>query len=162
MPTDNINQDITREEKIEGGLVNDPADPGGRTFMGISEKSNPDLWTNGPPSEPQVRARYLSRYVQGPGFDKVSDPTLQAQLIDFGVNSGPAIAIQKLQVILGVAVDGVLGPGSLQSLSRGNPRDINNRLVVARCKMIATLVQKNPSQLKFLGGWLDRALQFLN
>lgn len=145
----------------EGGFVNDPTDPGGATAYGISKASNPEAWASGPPTAEQAKAIYLKKYVQGPGFDKVADPKLQAQLVDFGVNSGPAVAIQKLQIILGIGVDGVLGPGTLQSLSRANPQSVNNQLVVARVRMIGQLVSKNPAQAKFAAGWLNRAVEFL-
>lgn len=145
----------------EGGYVNDPADNGGRTIDGISEKANPDLWANGTPTPAQIRQRYIDRYVKGPGFDQIADTQLQAQLVDFGVNSGPAVAITKLQGILHVAQDGVLGPETLAAITTLHPEDICNSLVAARVRMIGQIVSKNPSQIKFLNGWLDRALQFL-
>lgn len=33
---------------VEGGYVNDPRDPGGRTIYGITERDHPDLWRAGP------------------------------------------------------------------------------------------------------------------
>lgn len=152
---------ITNEIKTEGAPTNDPVDKGGPTAFGISEAANPDAWKNGPPTEAQARAIYQSKYVDGPGFSQIKDKQLQAQLIDFGVNSGPAIAIQKLQEILHVKVDGVLGPQTVVIANGMNSDDINTALAVSRVKMIGKIVTKNPSQLKFLNGWLDRALQFL-
>ena len=145
----------------EGPETNDPVDKGGRTKYGISEASNPDLWKDGPPTEAQSRARYEQRYVTGPGFDKIGDKQLQAQLIDFGVNSGPMVAIMKLQDVLHVKSDGILGPQTLVLANSGQSRDTNNRLVAARVRMIGKIVQKNPSQLRFINGWLDRAVQFI-
>lgn len=156
--TDQIINDIVTRE---GGYVDDPTDRGGPTAYGISKVSNPEAWVSGPPTEQAAKAIYLKKYVQGPGFDKVADSRLQAQLVDFGVNSGPAVAVSKLQTILGIGVDGVLGPGTLQSLSRANPVSVNNQLVVARVRMIGQLVSKNPAQAKFAAGWLNRAVEFL-
>lgn len=156
-----IQNDITKIIATEGGLVDNPADPGGRTFEGLSEKANPDLWKSGPPTPEQVRQRYAERYVVGPGFDKVSDPKLQYQLIDYAVNSGVAIAVQKLQTILGVPVDGVFGPLTQDMLAKADSREVNNQLVVARVKMIGKIVQQHPAQLQFLGGWLERSLSFV-
>lgn len=159
MPTDIIDDVIARE----GGskVTNNPADGGGRTQYGISERSNPEAWADGKVTAEEARAIYVKKYVEGPGFDKISDTQLRNQLIDFGVNSGPAVAISKLQAIVGVEVDGILGPETLAAISLLHPDDVCNSLVVARVKMICRIVQKNPNQLQFLLGWCDRALQFL-
>ena len=150
--------------KREGGsqVTNDPADGGGRTQYGISERANPKAWADGKVTEDDARAIYEAKYVKGPHFDLVQDDQLRAQLVDFGVNSGPGIAIQKLQEILRVDADGALGPQTLTALQQHRADDINNQLVAARIRMICRVVQKNPSQLKFLSGWASRSLDFLS
>lgn len=149
----------------EGGskATNDPQDRGGRTQFGISEKSNPQAWLDGKVTELEAREIYLQKYVVYPGFNHIpaSHSKLQAQLIDFGVHSGPQLAIAKLQGILGLEADGKLGPLTLQAIDGCDPRVLNNRLVAARVSMIGKVVVKNPSQLKFLSGFLSRALDFL-
>jgi len=147
----------------EGGAVttNDPHDAGGRTQYGISERSNPGAWADGRVTEAEARAIYQKRYIDGPGFDKIPDKQLRTQLIDYGVNSGPMVAIMKLQGILQVTVDGVIGPETLGVLATIHPEDVNNLLVAARVKMIGQIVVKRPDQLKYLVGWLNRALEFL-
>lgn len=147
----------------EGGpkLTNDPADAGGRTQWGISERSNPQAWTDGHVTEAEARAIYERKYVQAPGFDKIKDSKLQAQLVDFGVTSGPAIAVQKLQEILRVKVDGILGPKTLAAIEVEDPRYLSNKLAASRIQMIGRIVQKNPSQIKWLNGWINRAISFI-
>ena len=145
----------------EGPPSNDPLDNGGRTAWGISERGNPEAWKNGPPTYAEARVIYESKYVKGPGFDKIDDLPLRNQLIDFGVTSGPALAILKLQSILEVDPDGKLGPKTLAALLLWDGDRLNNALVAARVSMIGRIVTKNPSQLKFLRGWLIRALSFL-
>jgi len=147
--------------KNEGGFAHDPTDGGGRTQFGISEKSNPSAWADGKVTEAEARAIYETKYVKSPGFDRIKDPQLQTQLIDFAVNSGPAVAIMKLQAILGIPVDGILGPETLDSLSTQDIRSVNNQLVAERIKMIGKIVSRNVAQVRFLNGWLSRALQFL-
>ena len=144
----------------EGGLNNDPADGGGRTDKGISEKAHPEAWKDGKVTEEEARAIYEMKYVTVPGFHKVTDERLRAQLVDFGVNSGPTVAIMHLQRILGVADDGVLGPVTLGVLNERMPFEVNLLLMGSRIKMIGRIVQKNPSQLKLLSGWLSRSLEF--
>ena len=75
--------------------------------------------------------------------------------------SGSFIATQKLQTILEVEPDGVLGPATLAALFLVDPRWVNNELVKARLMMICRIVQKHPDQLRFLAGWCSRSLEFI-
>lgn len=147
----------------EGGakVTNDTHDGGGRTQYGISERANPEAWADGKVTEAEARAIYEQKYVIYPGFHHVQDDHLRAHLVDFGVNSGPQVAISKLQEILGVIVDGILGVKTLAALTQRHADDVNNRLVASRVLMIGRIVQKVPSQLKYLVGWLDRSLSFM-
>lgn len=145
----------------EGSASNTPGDAGGPTAYGISKASNPGAWVNGPPSAAAARQIYMNKYLVGPGFDKVNDAYLREQLVDFGVNSGPGCAIMSLQRILGVPIDGVLGPDSLAAANGMNPTKLNNKLVIARLLMISRIVTNNPTQLKFLSGWISRAAEFI-
>ena len=157
-----VSEVIQREDRTGSGVItNDPLDTGGRTQWGISEKANPEVWADGVLTEQERRDTYLKKYVKGPKFDLIPDANLMAQLIDFGVNSGPGVATMKLQGILGVKVDGDLGPKTLEALTKHDSREINNLLMAERIKMIGRIVQKNPSQIKWLSGWLSRALEFL-
>lgn len=108
-----------------------------------------------------MNSDFEQRFVIGPGFDKISHTKLRTQLIDFGRTSGPAVAIRKLQQIVGTQATGVLDEPTLLQVEKIHPDDICKTLVVFRVRMIADLVTKHPAQLPFLGDWLDRALQFL-
>lgn len=156
---------ITSVIAREGGsqATNIPGDAGGRTQYGISERANPQAWLDGKVTEAEAREIYLQKYVVFPKFNLIppSHAKLQAQLIDYGVNSGPQLAITKLQAILGVEADGNLGPDTLRALMEADAKELNNKLVAARARMIGSVVAKNPTQVKFLLGLLDRALSFL-
>jgi lysozyme family protein len=147
--------------KREGPDTNDSLDKGGRTSHGISEKANPEAWKDGKVTEAEARAIYEAKYVKAPHFDTVPDAHLRSHLIDFGVVSGPMIAIQKLQDILHVKADGILGPVTLDALSQQDAVKVNNQLVAARVRLIGRIVSRTVNQVRFLNGWLDRALQFL-
>lgn len=147
--------------KPDGGYTNDPTDRGGRTQYGIAEASNPKAWADGKVTEDEARAIYRHKYVEVPGFDRITDLKLQSALIDWGVISGPMVATQYLQRILGVNVDGTLGPKTMDAANGRDPRELTLLLVAERVRMIGRIVKKNPSQLKYINGWLDRALEFL-
>lgn len=148
----------------EGGdkVTNDPHDTGGRTRFGISETSNPKAWEDGDVTYDEARSIYEQKYLKGPGFDKIQDPKLRSVLVDFGVNSGPQLAIMKLQEILRVKVDGVLGPNTLAAIEKEEPRRLTNKLSLARIKMIGRIVKRDPSQLEYVNGWLNRAGEFID
>ena len=162
---DSIISDVIRREiggEADGGYTNDPVDTGGRTQYGISEKENPTAWLDGKVTSEEARAIYLNKYVKWPKFDQIPEvySKLQAQLIDFGVLSGPQLAIMRLQALLKVKVDGLLGPKTLMALVVMEPRSINNRLMGERLKMFGRIVKRDPSQVRFIEGWINRALEF--
>ncbi len=164
-PADPITDIFQIVTKFEGSskATNDPSDKGGRTQYGISEKANPKAWADGKVTEEEAREIFVKKYVIWPGYHQIP-PThraVQAQLIDFGYLSGPGIATQKLQLVLGLVVDGDFGPKTLAALVAEDPRVINNRLMCERIKMLGKLISNNPSQAKFAGGWLNRAIEFL-
>lgn len=146
----------------EGGstATNLKNDKGGRTQYGISEKANPAAWADDKVTYTEARDIYAAKYIRGPGFDKISDPRVQAQMVDFGVNSGPPLAITKVQEILHLPADGILGPKTLAAINAADPVTLNNKIALSRIKMIGRLVSKNPKQVEFLNGWLNRAIEF--
>jgi lysozyme family protein len=155
---DSIIENIVRRE---GGYSNNPADKGGRTMYGITERDFPGAWKDGVVTLEEAKAIYRKKFVEGPGFDKIPDIHLMEQVIDFGVNSGPGLATQKLQTILGVEADGKLGPATLHALAQRDDREVGNLLVGERIKMFVRIVTRDKSQLQFLAGWVNRATAFL-
>lgn len=152
----------------EGGFVNDLHDRGGATKYGITQATL--SWHLGRPatvddvksmSIDTARSIYERRYILNPGFDKVPTGVLHSNLVDFGVMSGPMLAIVHLQEILGVTADGVIGPETLGALSAASHTLVNKQLVIRRALMAARLCKKDPNQLRFLGGWLTRFFSFL-
>lgn len=109
--------------KLEGGYVNNPADPGGATNMGVTQRyldnarktdatlpaSVKDLTVG------QVTALYrLDQWaaVQGDALP----PGVAALAFDGAVNEGPGTAVMLLQQALGIHVDGKLGPATLAAI----------------------------------------------
>ena len=164
MSIDSIITDIIKREvgdEPNGGFTDNPADAGGRTQYGIAERSHPAAWADDKVTEEEARAIYYNKYVKGPGFDAIPDAHLMAQLVDFGVNSGPVTAIQKLQTVLKVDADGILGPETLHALSLRDSTQVSNLLVGERVRMIGRIIHKRRSQAEFINGWLARATEWL-
>lgn len=153
--TDSIDDLLAKE----GGFRDVPGDPGGRTDHGISERSFPEAWKDGRVTVDEARAIYEQRFLDGWKIKLIPFAPLQAQVLDFSVNSG-LCGIMKLQQLLGVKADGVIGPATLAAIAKGDPKVLNNRLVDERVLFLCRLVQKRPAQLPDLFGWCQRALTF--
>lgn len=97
-----INRIIAKVIEAEGGYVNNPADRGGATKFGITETVARANGYKGDMRElPLSLAEtiYHQRYVIKPGFDQVAalNTRIGAELVDTGVNMGPARAGEFLQ-----------------------------------------------------------------
>jgi lysozyme family protein len=136
--------------KHEGGLVNDPQDPGGVTNFGISKRAYPDLDIVHL-SRDDARSIYLRDYWR---FAAISDQKLANCVMDCAVNSGLGTAIKLFQKLEGVAVDGAWGPNTENYANKVTLIDFQ----VARLLNYVNVVAHNPGELKFLGGWFRRTL----
>jgi len=117
----------------EGGYTNNPADPGGATMWGITERVARANGYLGPMSEmlrDTAKDIYFEQYVRKPGFAAVMavNENIAEELVDTGVNMGPAIAATFLQTALNafnnqgtdypdLKVDGDCGPATVSALN---------------------------------------------
>lgn len=112
--------------------------------------------------EPTARAIYETIFIVKPGFMRIADQEVREYLIDIGVTSGPARAVRYLQRCIGLPakdVDGVLGPVTAAAANKMDPVDLLLNLIAYRCVKLAADVQENPAQLKWLEGWIARAVK---
>lgn len=137
-------------------ITNRKNDLGGRTQWGISEPANPQAWQDGKVTEDEARSIYHRKYIKP--FEGVQDERLLAQMVDFGVTSGPGLVAQKVQEILQLEVDGIVGPHTLEAINSADPIRLNNQLALARIKMIGRIVHNRPAQAENINGWINRAL----
>lgn len=158
----------------EGGdkATNDPADSGGRTQYGISERSHPEAWADGKVTYDESRDIYNKIYILAEKFESIPDKSLQHQVIDFGVPSGPDTSARVLQQLVGVNADGRIGPKTIDAINNypdgvlfGVPVPgsvlLNLAFRDARIMFYATLAKRRPKDLRFLLGWIKRAQEFL-
>lgn len=165
----NIIGDILRRE---GGAkyTCDPDDRGGATKYGITQATlseyrghqcmPADVAALG---EDEARMIYEKLYINRPHFDLITNDRLRALLVDWGVNSGPTKPIKALQKALGFSpssVDGVLGPNTAAAANAGNTELLHNSVLAQRVDFYKALAAKDPSQEKFLHGWLNRCQEF--
>lgn len=105
---------------MEGGFVNDPHDPGGRTIYGITERDHPDLWAGGIPTIAAAQQRYREQYWALVHGDDLPWP-LALFVFDAAVNQGVLPAIKMLQRALQTTQDGIIGRQTLMLAKNSKP-----------------------------------------
>lgn len=82
---------------------------------------------------------------------------IDCSLVDHGITSGPKRAIEIAQKICKVDIDGKLGPKTLEALKTQDPKSFVIAFCEGRKEYYTNLVNKKPSNKKFLKGWHNRA-----
>jgi lysozyme family protein len=147
----------------EGGFVDNPADPGGRTNKGVTQKVY-DRWRQqqGLPQrdvklleDAEMNAIYRAGYWIPPRCDLL-ESTLDLVQFDTAVNMGVGRAIRFLQTAVGCGVDGDFGPGTQRAVASCD----QGSTIAAYCDLreayYRRLVEKNPRLGVFLKGWMNR------
>jgi len=141
----------------EGGYVNDPADPGGRTKYGISARAHPEAWAHGEPSMDDAKAIYRHAYWDAVQGDQLPPRTAIA-CFDLAVHSGPGIAARFLQKAAGASEDGKIGPATIEAAHRAGD-DVAQalRVIDLRVSLVSGLIQGKPANyLRDTGGFMRR------
>ena len=148
--------------KSEGGYVNDPADRGGETNMGVTIGAwGAYLGRAIQPGEMKaltqetVKPFYKAMYWDKVGGDKLP-PSVAYAVFDFAVNAGVSRAAKFLQRAVGAVDDGVVGSGTLGMVAKADPAKLLQNFASQKIAFYTDLAQRNPSQQKFLKGWLAR------
>lgn len=178
---------IGRTLPLEGGLVDNPHDPGGVTSHGVSLrfalaeiKADPTLVTwldidhDGDVDRQDIMGLTLDEaadvyfnVIWQPYWYRRLAPALVAwKCFDIGVNTGPkraALILQKSLCAVGanVAVDAVVGPKTVDAVQRQAKADQGTALLAAIRKKQADFYRQtaatDPNLAGFLSGWLNRA-----
>jgi lysozyme family protein len=131
----------------EGGYSDDPADRGRCTNMGITIQTLRE-WRGQPVTctdvqaltEAEAKDIYRARYLRP--FDGVEE-AVKGQVIDIAVNAG----VSRARALL--------------ALAQQSGRPLNTALAIERLKHYGRICKGDPSQVKFLNGWIARACEFL-
>jgi|TARA_B100000035_G_scaffold312556_1_gene324300 lysozyme family protein len=145
--------------KHEGGYVHDPADLGGETNFGIAKRFYPNVDIKNLTKE-GAKEIYKKDYWDKNKVDDIPE-NLRHIYFDMCVNQGKGTAVKILQRAANakgsdLAVDGGLGPKTLQAINTYKPSD--DRVRCYRLKHYYDLVNRKPEQERFLFGWFKRTL----
>jgi lysozyme family protein len=159
---ENFDASFARIIKSEGGYVNDPLDRGGETNLGVTIGAwgaylNRDIQPGEMKllTQDTVKPFYRSMY-----WDKVKGDDLPVgvdyAVFDFAVNAGVGRAAKFLQRAVGVVDDGIIGSGTLGQVAKTDPSNLLENFANQKQRFYNRLADTNPSQQKFLKGWLAR------
>ena len=152
---ENFDDALKATLRYEGGKVDDPRDPGGRTAYGVTQRtynawrakhglSQKDVFSI---AQSEVAAIYRQEY-----WDKIRGDDLpeglDMALFDFAVNSGVSRAAKYLQSLVGVAQDGVIGPKTILAAKTY----LGNKITTMRLGFLKGL----PTWGTFGRGWSNR------
>ena len=145
----------------EGGKVDDPDDPGGRTNRGVTQKTY-NAWrrSKGKGSldvfkmtDEECAAIYKERFWDVIRGDELP-PGVDYVVFDGAVNSGPSQSVKWLQRALGIkAADGQLGVLTLDKVQGVNDHDA---LVERICEQRMKFLQALKHWWKYKNGWTKR------
>ena len=88
--------------------------------------------------------------------DHIEDQELAMFIVDGGLNMGRVLIAKYVQTILGLTSDGKPGPKTLAGINAVNSADLFKRLYDRRKQRYDAIVANNPSQAKFIKGWINR------
>lgn len=151
--------------KWEGGYVNDKLDRGSCTNMGVTigaykqlikptatckdvkDMSNQDF--------EKVLKTYWNRWKA----NEIKNQSVANILVDWVWGSG-VWGIRIPQRVLGVKEDGIVGAKTLAALNATNQEVFFKRIVEERKAFLHNIVIRDPSQKRFINGWLNRLKDF--
>ncbi len=147
----------------EGGKVDHPDDPGGKTNLGITQKTF-DAWRDSQGLERldvfEITAEEAHKIYQRDYWNKVQGDELPERValavFDFAVNCGHRRAVKALQKAVGVTEDGILGPQTLAAVHAADPELVFNAVNQERSDFYTRLVTKRPTLGVFAAGWSNR------
>ena len=157
-------------QRWEGKFSNDDNDAGGDTMMGITMRTfisyrkkkglplptigdlkdiSPDEW------EAVLKLFFWDKWQA----DQINNQSIANILVDWLWNSG-SWGIKIPQRILGLVEDGIVGYKTLYSINTANQKGLFQDIKKAREQFFWDIVKNNPTQQKFINGWLNRLADF--
>ena len=144
--------------KSEGGYVNNKADPGGMTNLGVTKRTY-EQYVGHPVDEETMRGLtpdtvaplYRKMYWDAVRADDLPDG-LDYCLFDIAVNSGPTKAIKLMQSAVGTPQTGQITDRDVQLANAGDTFDLITKI----CNERLVFLQSLNTWATFGKGWSNR------
>ena len=153
-----FNNAIEKTLVNEGGYINDSEDAGGETKFGISKRAYPNVDIKNLTTD-EAKAIYKRDYWDRIKGDLIADEQVAYEIFDTAVNMGVRTASKLAQMALSVHPDGIIGNKTLSALNAINREDFLTRFKLSKIARYTYLCKKNPTNKKFLYGWIKRTLE---
>ncbi|SKC47192.1 glycoside hydrolase family 108 protein [Ohtaekwangia koreensis] len=157
---------------LEGGFVNHPADKGGPTKYGVilstwkqygyDKDKDGDIDADDIKLLSEGDAKFIAKKVFWDFFqaDFILNQSVAEFIVDWGYNSGRVLVAKKLQKLLDVTVDGLIGIQSLKTINVIPQQNLFEALKTTRRNFIDAIVKERPDQSVFYKGWINRINSF--
>jgi len=156
--------------QLEGGFVDNPNDKGGPTNKGITlktfvtfrhlmNKPLPTIDDLKNISDEEWGEIMKSLYWNKFRADKIHNQAIAEIVVDWYINSGTT-AIKKVQRLLGVIADGIVGRNTIFAINGMNPQYFFNKVKDARAEYYKKITVRNPTYKVFYNGWMNRLNRF--
>jgi lysozyme family protein len=159
---------------LEGGskFVNHPKDKGGPTKYGVIlttwQQYGYDKDKDGDVDVEDLKlismsdAKLIAKKIFWDYFkaDEIRNQSIAELIADWGYNTGRTTVARRIQRILKVPLDGVIGQASLKAINSSDEQKLFNAIKADRKSFIEALVRLDPEQKVFYKGWMNRINQF--
>ena len=149
--------------KYEGGIVDDPDDAGGFTNKGVTLKTFRSVYGKDKTREDLINITdeqwgkiFKECYWDKFRADDIESQSVANMAVDWAYNAGVGTVAKKIQNIVGTKPDGIVGSGTLKLINTKDHKELFEQIKAARILFYKKLVEKKPSNEKFLKGWLNR------
>lgn len=150
----------------EGGLADDKADKGGKTNRGVSTPTFNTAKSRGiihasrieDLTELEVQTIYWSLYWLEPRCYEFPAP-LDLLVFDAFVQHRPGPAAEMIQAAVGTVPDGIIGPKTIAAAHKVDVVAAIERYAYARERFYRQIAKADPTQVRFLRGWLGRVAE---
>lgn len=154
------------EKARKTGYANDPDDLGGATMVGVTMATYTEYCRKKGYPRPTVERLRAMTYTQWLDIlktmfwdrwkaDEIKNQSVAEILVDWVWASGK-YGITIPQQVLGITVDGVVGPKTLVAVNAQAPAAFFARIVAERKAYIDRIYKSRPTNNKYKNGWLRR------
>jgi len=158
--------------QLEGGYVNHPMDKGGPTKYGVIlstwKQYGYDKDNDGDIDAEDIKllseddARYIAKKIFWDFFqgDFILNQSIAEFIVDWGYNSGRTTVAKKVQKVLNISQDGVMGVQTLNAINCAIQNTLFESLKAERKVFLNTIIKEKPQQVVFYEGWMNRVNKF--